>query len=359
MKKKKVTSMEVARLAGVSQPTVSMILNKKYNVSFSKETIEKVEWAAKELGYSTKRKNKEGRKLRKTIFVLCPTLNNPYYPMLIQGIEKSAKENKYDIFICNTRRSRETERKYLEKIEALGPSGIIYTCTPSFDEEVRNLARKIPVVIIGDRRGELEIDGVELNSRKPGSMIARYLIEMGHRKVAFVTTSLTARQPARIRRVEGFCEEFRAIHCGDGVIVKALSAEMDEMLPDIDTEYKTGYDLTKEILKEYPTITAVVGLNDTVALGIMDALKDEKYKIPEDMTVIGCDNTLASRLRGVELTTVEHYIPLKGRDACEIIIKKIGELKKQKTEMSFTGIHHIEYNPRLIIRGSSGYPREY
>ena len=86
MNKKKVTSSDVAKYAGVSQTTVSMILNKKYNVSFSKEVVKKVEDAARELGYvlPKRRTQKESRR-EKLLVVFCPNLTNPYYVMLYNG----------------------------------------------------------------------------------------------------------------------------------------------------------------------------------------------------------------------------------------------------------------------------------
>lgn len=116
MNRKNVTSTDVARRAGVSQSTVSMILNKKYNVSFSRETVMKVEEAARELGYSVEKKQRKTRiQMQGTIFVLCPNLTNPYYFSLLQGIEKMAKKNRYDVFLCNTGRDYRTEEKYLKK----------------------------------------------------------------------------------------------------------------------------------------------------------------------------------------------------------------------------------------------------
>ena len=159
MNRKKVTSTDVARKAGVSQSTVSMILNKKYNVSFSRETVERVECAAKELGYENEKKHSKTRiSMRGTIFVICPNLTNPYYFSLLQGIEKTAQKNKYDVFLCNTRRNYQTEEKYLRKIEKLNPSGIIYTCSPSFPEIVQKLSEKIPVVHIGEKNAVQGID---------------------------------------------------------------------------------------------------------------------------------------------------------------------------------------------------------
>ena len=91
MAKKKTTSSDVAARAGVSQATVSMVLNRKYNVSFSRETVERVEQAARDLGYELpgRRKRKDSPK-EKLIVVFCPTLTSPYYVLLLQGIEAVA-----------------------------------------------------------------------------------------------------------------------------------------------------------------------------------------------------------------------------------------------------------------------------
>ena len=103
MRKKKVTSSDIAHAAGVSQATVSMILNKKYNVSFSKETIRKVEQIAEEMGYEVpKRKTRRESRKEKLIVVFCSNLTNPYYVMLLQGIESRAKEASVLLVSCPT-----------------------------------------------------------------------------------------------------------------------------------------------------------------------------------------------------------------------------------------------------------------
>ena len=105
MAKRKPTSSQVAQKAGVSQATVSMILNRRNDVSFSAETVERVECAARELGYELPhRKNKNSTKKEKLIVVICPTLTSPYYVLLLQGIESVANEKGYGVFICNTQR---------------------------------------------------------------------------------------------------------------------------------------------------------------------------------------------------------------------------------------------------------------
>ena len=122
MGKRKVTSSDVAKRAGVSQATVSMVLNKKYNVSFSKEVIRNVEEAARELGYELPKRRKRREERRENMLVvISPNLTNPYYVMLLQGIESRAADQGFGIFVCNTQRDLKLEERYLKMISSLNP----------------------------------------------------------------------------------------------------------------------------------------------------------------------------------------------------------------------------------------------
>ena len=180
----KITSVDVAKAAGVSQATVSMVLNKKYNVSFSKETIQKVERAAEVLGYqSPGRKNRRASRSEKLIVVFCPTLTSPYYSMLIQGIESAAKNQDYGIFICNTQRDPKQEERYLRLVRTIAPQGIIYACNPSpeLQEDVQELSRKIPLVVISNKEKTTTMDAINQDNTVVGRMMARHLLDLGHK----------------------------------------------------------------------------------------------------------------------------------------------------------------------------------
>lgn len=359
MSKKKVTSTDVARAAGVSQATVSMILNRKYNVSFSRETVRRVEEAARQLGYRLPRqKPPKTARSRKLLVVFCPTLTNPYYVMLLQGIEAKAKETGYGVFVCNTQRDLKTEENYLRMMREVNPMGIIYACNPSFGREVEALSAEIPVVVISNRDDEFAIDAVAINNRKPGILMARHLLELGHRDVAFISPPLTLRQHQRQKRVEGFLSEFEKAGIGERVTVKACEASRDTVIPSIDSEYRMGRELTEELLAGHRPFTAIAALNDMVAFGAMDVLQEKKFRIPADVSVVGCDNTIFSGLHTIGLTTVEHFVPQKGRDACDIIVRKIESRKICRQGDEPTSIYHVEYEPRLIVRGSTGYAPE-
>lgn len=358
--KKKVTSTDIARAAGVSQSTVSMVLNRKYNVSFSKETIRKVEEAAEQMGYELpKRKVRKESRREKLLVVFCSNLTNPYYVMLLQGIELRAKEQGYGLFVCNTQRDLRMEERYLKMMNELHPLGIIYTCNPSrcFMDTVEKLSLEIPVVIVNNQNEHLNVDAVELDNSKLGRIMARHLLDLGHRKVAYIAPPLTVRQKQRSKRVEGFLKEFEKEGLKEQVIIKAAGEEIDLDIAHIDSEYKIGYDLTKELLEEQHDVTAIVGLNDMIAFGILDALQEAKLKVPGDVSVMGCDNTLFASMHKMSLTTIEHFVIYKGRDACDIIMKKIESRRGKYAGMEPISSYHVEYEPRLIVRGTTSYPK--
>ena len=280
--------------------------------------------------------------------------------MLLQGIELRAKEQGFGLFVCNTQRDLKMEERYLKMMWELRPLGIIYTCNPShcFMELVKELAQKIPVAVVNNQNERMDVDAVELDNAKLGRIMAKHLLELGHRKVAYIAPPLTARQKQRSKRVEGFLKEYEKAGLKGNVIIKAAKEEIDLNVAHIDSEYKIGFDLTQELLKEETGITAIVGLNDMIAFGILDALHEAKLRVPSDMSVMGCDNTLFAHMHKVELTTIEHFVIFKGRDACDIIMKKIASNTSSYSGIEPISTYHVEYEPQLIVRGTTGYAKE-
>ncbi|NSJ28514.1 LacI family DNA-binding transcriptional regulator [Blautia glucerasea] len=360
MAKKKATSSDVAERAGVSQATVSMVLNKKYNVSFSRDTVEKVEKAARELGYQLpSRKNKKADKKEKLIVVFCPTLTSPYYVLLLQGIESVANEQGYGVFICNTQRDAAFEEKYLRMMADIRPQGIIYACNPhpDFQKQVEDMAKEIPLVIISNKERTTTVDAINQDNTVVGRLMARHLLDLGHRDVAFITPPLTKRQWQRSKRIEGFVKEYENAGLSGHVIIKVADESMDRQLPRMDTEYSMGYELTMELLSENRRFTAIAGQNDMMAIGALDALQEARLHVPRDVSVIGCDNIFYSGIRRIALTTIEHFVALKGRDACDIIIRKIGTKDSFFSDIQPTSLYNIEYSPRVIARKTTGYAK--
>ena len=345
MPKKKATSSDVARKAGVSQATVSMVLNKKYNVSFSRETVDRVEQAARELGYQLPgRKNKKDSKKEKLIVVFCPTLTSPYYVLLLQGVEAVANKQGYGVFICNTQRDARLEEKYLRMMHTIQPQGIIYSCNPNpdFQQQVEELAQTIPLVIISNKEKTTTVDAINQDNTVVGKMMARHLLDLGHRDVAFITPPLTRRQWQRSKRVNGFVKEFEKEGLKEHVIIKAADESIDSRIPRMDTEYSMGYQLTMELLQEGRQFTAIAGQNDMMAIGALDALHEAKVHVPKDVSVIGCDNIFYSSIRRISLTTIDHFVALKGQDACDIILRKIDTSERALADPAPISLYNIE-----------------
>ena len=118
-----------------------------------------------------------------------------------------------------------------------------------------------------------------------------------------------------------------------------------------------GYALTRSLLEDGRRFTAIAGQNDMMAIGAVDALQDARLRVPKDVSVIGCDNIFYSGIRRVSLTTIDHFVDLKGRDACDIIIRKIDTGLRFGEGIRPTSVYNIEYSPKIIVRKTTGYAR--
>ena len=103
---------------------------------------------------------------------------------------------------------------------------------------LKELSEKIPVAVINNQNEKMNVDAVELDNSKLGRIMARHLLELGHRKVAYIAPPLTARQKQRSKRVEGFLKEYEQAGLRDQVIIKAAREEFDQDVAHIDSEYK-------------------------------------------------------------------------------------------------------------------------
>ena len=281
--KKKVTTKDIADHVGLSQSAVSMILNNKSNVSFSESTKKKVFDAAKELGYQKKKKQTESKNkpLSKVILII-------YYTTLIHSITERAHDYGYLTFVAPTLRNPSTEQYYLDLMKNdLDTAGIIYLYPTSFLPEVNEMSKQIPIVNIGDKNDEITFDSIHISSVKPARLVAEHLISLGHRKITYISTPITDIERSRSKRYDALVATFKEHGFGDDCVqIRSLSPGEYNLLSPNLLEYSSGYNLTKQILEEGTDCTAFVGYNDMVAFGILDALYEMKYKVPNDFSVL-------------------------------------------------------------------------
>lgn len=353
--KKKVTTKDIADHVGLSQSAVSMILNNKTNVSFSDSTRQKVLDAAKELGYQKKKKSIEqtSKPLSKVILIMCPFLSNHYYTTLVHSITERAHDYGYLTFVAPTLRNPSTEQYYLDLMKNdLDTAGIVYLYPTSFLPEVNDMSKQIPIVNIGDKNDEITFDSIRVSSSKPARLVAEHLISLGHRKITYISTPISDIERSRSKRYDALVATFKEHGFGDDCVsIRSLSPGEYNLLSPNMLEYSSGYNLTKQILEEGTDSTAFVGYNDMVAFGILDALYELKYKVPNDFSVCGFDNIPMADMNRISLTTVEHSIEAKGREAVDIIVR-IRDSKTKNQPRSF--VTKLEFEPFIVKRKSTG-----
>lgn len=354
---KKPTSSDVARLAGVSQSSVSLILNGSDKVSFSSATRERVLAAAKTLGYQPKGQTRALRRRSNLLLILTPTISNPYYCELSQAIERCAADRGYHTVICNTFRKPDMEKYYLDAFSGGKAGGIVYTFLPSFPKIVEQIAEETPVVLIGEKTDDLAICSIELSNRAAGALLAEHLYGLGHREVAFLSTPINQTTLSREQRLEGMQEYFarQGLDAAVHVLEADWGPEEDGLaVRGASYEYEVARKLTERFLAGGGGPTALIGANDMIAIGICETLKRAGYRVPEDYSVCGFDNIFMSSLLSPDLTTIDHRLQLRSRFAVNLIADRVGALEPRTQG----AVNKIEYAPNLVARGSTGRRRK-
>ena len=327
-----------------------MILSGRTDVSFSADTVRKVRETAEALGYAPTAKKRPSLFDRKTVLIVCPNVLNPYYSTIVQAIQQATADKDCDTLVYTTYRDAENEIRILNAVAGSDLAGVVFTMMPQSTELVERVNRLVPVVVIGDRNPSLNVDTVEMNNYSAGAIIAHYMIGLGHKHIAYISTTLNEANSARVRRLEGVRDTYRD-ECPEGsVIVRSREVTPKEERDNISIEHAVGFELTRKCLGER-RITAFVAVNDMVAYGVLDAIRAEGRRVPEDYSVCGFDNIFPSQFLPVGLTTVEHYIADKGRNAFEILHSKMSG------ESSDRNITRVEFKHHLIVRDSTAAPR--
>lgn len=374
--KKRTTTRDIAKACFVSQSAVSMILSGREDIHFAPETIERVKRTAKEMGYEYKARAKRKKTgTNDTIMIMCPSLATQYYTTLIQFITQEAQEHGLCTLTAYTNRSKEREEYYLNMAADTGFYGIIYTYAPRAVTSLNHLYGKLPLVLINDHNPDLKIELLELDSKKSGRLIAAHLLELGHRDIGYMTTPLSSIEVPRRRRLEGMQEEYERQGFDPAMIHVISGKREDQETITGNKHYDTGYGLTRKYFKkreelssknaienrvevkdaDLGNITAFVGTNDFVAVGIMDAITSLGYKIPEDFSVCGFDNTLVASFSGISLTTIDHCIGEKGAYAVSMLMNQRTRMEqKDGKKEKKRPIMRLEYEPQLIVRHSTG-----
>ena len=347
---KKIILRDIAEATGVTTASVSMILNGKEISRFTPELVSRVLDCAKRLGYTPP----ASRGRLRQIAVISPSVNNPYHTTIIMGIDRAALASGYVAHVYNTYWNPHVELAILNLLEQQRVAGIIYLMNPLQIERAREISRHTPLVAVCDTVNDLGIDTVDVNNFRSGEMVAEYLISLGHRNIAYLTTSLNEHHISRVRRCEGLQAAYKRL-CPEGsVTVYCKDNRYEQEIQSVTIELDSGRELAYECIRN-PKITAIVAINDMVGYGVLDGLLEKGFRVPEDYVLCVFDNVFPSSFLRMELTTVDHSTQDHGASAFHLLRERMENRAEKPAEYPIT---RLEYRSRLILRNSTAAPRE-
>jgi DNA-binding LacI/PurR family transcriptional regulator len=327
--------MDVADRAGVSKSSVSRVLQGSPLVS--EEARAAVLRAIEELGY---RPNAAARTLVRreshSIGVLVSDLHNPFFPMVLDGIDAVAEERGYTSLIVRGKRRSQTEEHALGRLLELQADGIIAVTERLSRAALAEAARSAPLVTLTQTPRIPRVDTVVSDNREGAKLVIDHLVALGHTRIAMIAD---AREHAGAERIEGY----KAAMNGHRLAreIRVTNAPPTE---------RGGYDATRELLSDAGTVTAIFAGNDLCAFGVLDALAQLGIQVPVDMSVAGYDNTPVAALRTISLTTVEQFAAEIGAEAMRSVLARIKRRERPA--------RHVMVPPRLIERATTGPPRD-
>ncbi|UFT98673.1 LacI family DNA-binding transcriptional regulator [Radiobacillus kanasensis] len=322
---------EVAKKAGVSVATVSRVLNKQAIVS--DKTKEKVEQAIKELNYEP---SLLGRNLRtsesRLLLVLIPSISNPFYAEIINGIEDTAISLNYNILLCDTDSNPERESIYFNLVKNRMADGVISMDPTVNKERLFELAETYPIVQCSEYDEHGHIPYVTINNEEAAYHAVKHLIEVGHERIALINSDekfLYARE-----RRQGFERALKE---------HSLAIEEKWIYHTEEVDFEDGQVAIKHLLDLPDKPTAVFAVSDVLAIGALKEIHSRGLKVPEDIAIIGFDKISFSNMTYPTLTTVSQPMYAMGCTAVNMLIDRI-----QGKEVESRMLEH-----ELVVREST------
>ncbi len=305
---------EVAKLAGVSPATVSRVLNKTARVDADKE--ERVRKAIEQTGFVPNAVARSlFKKSAKTIGLIVPNIENPFFTHMANYIEKEADERGYRLLLCNSDNQVEKEREMIQMLTSMNADGIIITTS---NKEVRPYINECSIpIVITDRTLEraMKCDYVHCDHYEGGRIAAEHLIDCGCKKIVCMRAGQDI-SSAKLRY-----EGYRDVCKERGI---------EERVVECDYDFSAGLSATVEILSRYPNTDGIIACNDMVALSVYKELHKRDIDVPGQIQIVGFDNIELSRLLTPELTTVAQPIEELGRMAARLIIESDRDSEKKE-----------------------------
>lgn len=337
-KSKLPTMWDVAKLAGVTQATVSHVINGTAPISEKVRT--RVINAIEELGYVP---NAVARSLKQnktnTLGLLIPDVHSGYYSEMTKAVEENARKKGYITFLCNTSYDQQLEELYINNLLQQHVAGIILGYGLLNEKalfKIRN--SRTPVLIIdgSGKFGKYHIPSVEVDNLKGSKLVVEYLHSIGiTQDIGFISEPL--QHSALQRRFEGFKRSLESFNCPINYDFFSIEDKQYDKI-------QMGYKAVERILKKGRP-RAIFVTSDQVALGVIKRLKELNIKIPEEVAVIGYDDVPLATVITPRLTTISQPIYSMAQQGVKMIL----EIIEGKTIEN----DRIILQPTLVVRESA------
>ena len=339
MKIKLPTMYDVARLAGVSQPTVSRVLNQNdTSIPISDETRQRVLHAVEQLGY---RPNVLARSLRtqrtQTLALLIADLSNGFYQVMARAVQDIARQHDYEVLISNSDHLYENEKHFCEIVLRRGVDGVImapqHLTVADLDKFF--LQTEIPFVVLGRHINHPNMDMVFVDDERAVYEATSWLVETrGHRRIGFI--GVPDSLPPGRGRLHGFR---RAMHEAELPINASFLQEGDFTI-------EGGKRAAQALIQSGEVPTALMVVNDLMAIGAILSLEEAGFSVPRDVAVVGFDDAPEATIIRPALTTIAQYPREIGRKLAECLFERL-----ENPELM--GQRSFESPYQLVVRDSA------
>jgi LacI family transcriptional regulator len=324
---------DVARLADVSIATVSRVINNQGGVR--KVTEERILKAIKDLGYI---RNAAARTMKRketnTIGVIVPDIKNPFFPLVMAGIEQKAREMNYFTILSSTNESPIIEEKIVKNFVERGVDGVIITTANENGEHLKLLQEQnIPIVAVDRSIRSFEVDTVLVDNVKGSYQAVQHLILQGHRKIAIICgPQNTTPGSERFLGYKKALEDYN-IPFDERLVVQGDFGE------------HSGYLATRQLNELDDKPTAIFSSNNLMTIGCMKALDELNWKLGDEVAFIGFDDVDIATFLNPKLSVVARPMNAVGEIAFTFLHERIhfrSDLPKRQYSLP----------PELIIRQS-------
>ncbi len=336
--KNSVALIDVARAAGVSTATVSLAMQEGSRISA--ETRERVRQAMEKTGY---RYNRFAAKLRTgqsmAIGLMITDITNPFFAALAGGVETVLDKHGYMTYLVNSADDRTRQSRQMSTLLEHGVDGILLSPADGTDAQAIKeiLAGGLPIVQVSRWLADLPCDIVGPDNMMMAAEATRYLIDLGHRRIAFLGG--TPGQSARIERLAGYSQAIE----GGGLVVDPV------LTPMAAPSRANGALLLREVMALDNPPTAAVCYHDLMALGALQAARELGLAVGENFALIGFDDITEAALARPALTTVHVDAESIGRAAALCLLARL---------QGYDGApRHTKIPARLVVRESCGGAR--